>query len=69
MGLLADLVVSVMNFYTQWLVHFDLFNLGVIGGKLLLVPMSLYFNGILFYQNWIDAVLMLAQAIFEAATS
>ena len=36
------------------MIHLDLFNFGIIGGKIMRAALSLYFNGFIFYSNSIS---------------
>uniref|UniRef100_A0A7S3CQ92 Uncharacterized protein n=1 Tax=Strombidium rassoulzadegani TaxID=1082188 RepID=A0A7S3CQ92_9SPIT len=52
----VDDIVYVFMLPERVTVHFDLFNGGIIVGKVLRVLLSLYFNGFLLYENWIDTL-------------
>ena len=59
-----DVVLGGFNFYTRWTQHFDLFNFGVLAGKVLLIPMALYLNGVVLYQNQFELVLNAFRNVF-----
>ena len=50
----VDDVMTALMIWERIIEHMDLFNIGVIVGKVLRAVLSIYFNGFWFYQNYFE---------------
>ena len=49
-----DNLVYFSMLFQRISVHNDMFNYGIVTGKVIVLLLSFYFNGIIFYDNYLD---------------
>ena len=59
----VDDIMTIFMLWSRLTTHYDLFNSGILIGKAIRIFVSIYFNGFIFYQNYLnlmsDLLLML----------
>mmetsp|Transcript_32175 Transcript_32175/g.49208 ORF Transcript_32175/g.49208 Transcript_32175/m.49208 type:complete len:90 (+) Transcript_32175:527-796(+) len=58
-----DAIVYYFMISSRFSSEIDMFNVGVIVGKVALVPLALYFNGLLLYENFYEALITAFKAL------